>query len=107
MLIATLRSVVSGSLLYITLAYLAGTLSAQNASGYTYLALGDSVSFGLDPNLLMGPQAPSPFAFTGYPETVAAWTLQSNKLVNSSCPGETSNSFVSPGGRDLGCHDTG
>lgn len=107
MLNPTLRSVVSGSVLYITLACLTGTLSAANASNFTYLALGDSVSFGLDPNLLMGPQAPSPFAFVGYPETVAAWTLQSNKLANASCPGETSNSFVSPGGRDLGCHDMG
>jgi hypothetical protein len=71
--------------------------------------LGDSVSFGLDPNLLIGPTAPSPFAFVGYPETIAAFTnlLQPKKLVNASCPGETSGSFVLPGKADLGCHDRG
>jgi lysophospholipase L1-like esterase len=85
------------------------TLHAANEKNYTYLALGDSVAFGLDPNLLVLKPLPTPYDFVGYPEAIAdaEHLLKSKRLVNSSCPGETSDSFVTPGGRDLGCHDLG
>ena len=38
----------------------------------THLALGDSITFGLDPLLLVAPgPLPKPDAFTGYPEVLA------------------------------------
>src|SRR5438046_2686082 len=89
---------------------LTGTLQAGNEKNYTYLALGDSVAFGLDPTLLISiQQPPLPSAFTGYPEIVASaeHLLTSKKEVNASCPGETSGSFWIPGAPDFGCHDLG
>ena len=68
---------------------------------YTYLALGESISFGYDPTVA----APAPNKFTGYPEVVAEilQLRQSNKEVNASCPGETSGSFITFGAPDNGC----
>ena len=82
---------------------------AANEKDYTYLALGDSIAFGLDPRLLPLPSESlsnvDPFDFVGYPETVAALTrsLQNTELVNAACPGETSASFLNLGVPDLGC----
>lgn len=82
---------------------------AANEKNYTYLALGDSIAFGLDPRLLPPPptnlSGVDPFDFAGYPETVAALTrrLQNKKLMNAACPGETSASFLSDKAVDLGC----
>jgi lysophospholipase L1-like esterase len=75
-------------------------LFAGNASNYTYLALGDSVSFGYDPTVT----SPTPAKYTGYPEVVAGvlHLVQSKKEVNASCPGQTSGSFLI-GGPDNGC----
>jgi lysophospholipase L1-like esterase len=100
----------SGLVLSLTLAAGVSTpLRAGNEKDYTYLALGDSVSFGLNVTLFTAPQLPTPWDFAGYPETVAALEhlLQSKKLVNASCPGESSSSFVSPGAPDYGCHSMG
>src|SRR5436309_4611704 len=86
------------------------TLFAGNASNYTYLALGDSVAFGLNPTLLVPNQPPPPAsAFTGYPEIVASedQPLVAKKEVNAACPGETSSSFTTPGAPDYGCHGLG
>lgn len=99
------RSLVSGCFLLLTTAIFAG-----NEKDYTYLALGDSVAFGLDPRLLVpAPTGPPASDFVGYPEIVAArlHLLLSKKEVNAACPGETSGSFMTPGAPDLGCHDTG
>jgi hypothetical protein len=73
---------------------------AGNASNYTYLALGDSVSFGYDPTVT----SPTPSKYTGYPEVLAGvlHLEQSRKEVNASCPGQTSGSFLI-GGPDNGC----
>jgi lysophospholipase L1-like esterase len=73
---------------------------AGNASNYTYLALGDSVSFGYDPTVT----SPTPAKYTGYPEIIADvfHLMQSDKEVNASCPGQTSGSFLI-GGPDNGC----
>jgi len=81
---------------------------AGNESNFTYLALGDSVAFGLNPTLLTQPPPP-PTVFTGYPETLASWLhlANSKKEVNAACPGETSGSFIDAGVPDYGCHSPG
>jgi lysophospholipase L1-like esterase len=79
---------------------------AGNDKDYNYLALGDSISFGLNPTLLDKVPPPVPADFIGYPETVAdiEHLLQSKKEVNASCPGETSGSFLNVLVRDNGCN---
>jgi len=89
---------------------LTSTLFGANEKNYTYLALGDSIAFGLNPLLLVPNQPPPPpTAFTGYPEIVARedQPLAAKKEVNASCPGETSSSFMTAGAPDYGCHSTG
>lgn len=81
---------------------------AGNTKDYTYLALGDSIPFGMNA-LLLPPysfRTPMPDQFIGYPEIVAAadHLLQSKNEVNASCPGETSGSFLDAGSPDLGCN---
>jgi lysophospholipase L1-like esterase len=85
-------------------------LQGANDKNYTYLALGDSIAFGLDVRLLPpGHPVPSPGDFTGYPEKVAGLNhlLKAKKEVNASCPGESSASFMTAGAPDYGCHDLG
>jgi lysophospholipase L1-like esterase len=84
----------------LVLTLLAAPTFAGNATNYTYLALGDSVSFGFDPNVT----PPAPAKYTGYPEVVAGVLnlAQSKKEVNASCPGETSGTFLY-GGVGNGC----
>lgn len=81
---------------------------AGNNNNYTYLALGDSIPFGLNALLLppYSEQTPTPAAFTGYPEVVAKAEnlLESAKEVNASCPGETSGSFLNTAVPDYGCN---
>ena len=81
---------------------------AGNAKDYTYLALGDSIPFGMNALLLppYATQTPTPDQFIGYPEIVAAaeHLFQSKKEVNASCPGETSGSFLDANSEDLGCN---
>jgi len=88
---------------------LAPSLLAGNDKNYNYLALGDSVAYGLDVRLLTNTPPPAPSAFTGYPEVVSAFEhlLTSSKEVNASCPGETSGSFIDTTMRDYGCHSPG
>jgi lysophospholipase L1-like esterase len=88
---------------------LSSTLFAANEKNYTYLALGDSVAFGLDVRLLVNQPLPLPTAFIGYPEIVAQafQPLSAKKHVNAACPGETAASFMTAGASDLGCHDLG
>ena len=49
---------------------------------------------------------PRPDQFTGYPEIVAQiqHLAQSKKMMNASCPGETSTSFLNPFMPDGGCN---
>jgi len=83
-------------------------LLAGNNTNYTYLALGDSVPFGMNATLLppYAQELPTPSEFTGYPETVAQaeHLLNSQKEVNASCPGETSASFLDASMPDNGCN---
>ena len=84
-------------------------LLASNDSNYKYLALGDSIAFGLDPTLLITNPAAAPDQFTGYPEIVAQveHLLQNKEEVNAACPGETSASFMDVGEPDNGCNGRG
>jgi lysophospholipase L1-like esterase len=87
-----------------TLALLAAPAFAGNDKNYTYLALGDSVPFGLNV-LLLPPYSttlPTPDQFIGYPEIVAS--LQTVMELNASCPGETSGSFLNVNSPDYGCN---
>jgi len=82
---------------------------AADSANYTYLALGDSITFGLDPRLLPTPPAkniPKPTKFVGYPEVIASYDSRFSKEVNASCPGETSASFLH-GPPDNGCNSMG
>jgi lysophospholipase L1-like esterase len=88
---ALLTTVLSGSLL------LAWPADAAGA-GHYYLALGDSVAFGLQPTVPDG--APASAFRSGYADVVAR-RLRADapelRAVNLSCPGETTSTFVSGG----------
>ncbi|HUQ92958.1 MAG TPA: GDSL-type esterase/lipase family protein [Bryobacteraceae bacterium] len=85
---------------------------AANEKNSTYLALGDSISYGFNPVLLLSqPSGLSEASFVGYPEIAAQALnlmqprkLASTSLVNASCPGETSASFLDTSARDNGCN---
>ena len=81
---------------------LASPMIASNESNYTYLALGDSIAFGLNPTI---PNQPANL-YTGYPEVVAGieHLLQSKKEMNAACPGESSSSFLNVNAPDMGCN---
>src|SRR4051794_23222702 len=79
----------------------AGSVSDTTRHGRTYLALGDSVPFGY----YGGAQAlyPGPDNFVGYPDLVAdEFDL---RLLNASCPGETTDSFIDPTAQSNGCEN--
>jgi lysophospholipase L1-like esterase len=77
--------------------------SSGEAKQKTYLALGDSVSFGYDPRLVQ--PGVDPNVFVGFPQ-VAAWRSRPIRtLVNASCPGETSTGFITAApADDFACH---
>jgi lysophospholipase L1-like esterase len=65
----------------------------------TYLALGDSVPFGFIGN---APSLyPDPDNFVGYPDLVA--DDLDLRLLNASCPGETTTSFIDADAQSNGC----
>jgi len=80
-------------------ALLLGGGSSQAAPGRTYLALGDSVSFGFITQA--GFEYGNPENFVGFPEYVGA-ELRLDPA-NASCPGETTASFFSATGAENGC----
>jgi lysophospholipase L1-like esterase len=92
----------------LALALLVAPAFAGNDKNYTYLALGDSIPFGMNALLLppFSSVTPSPNQFVGYPEIVAVaeHLTQSKKEVNATCPGETSGSFLNSTAPDLGCN---
>ena len=94
----------------------AGASSAAiNLATTNYLALGDSVPFGMNPLLLptaTNPALPTEDQFVGYPEVLAR-LVAPLRDANLACPGETSSSFLlplssfdpaSPLPFDRGCH---
>jgi hypothetical protein len=78
--------------------------SAFADSNYTYLALGDSLPFGMNITLFppYSPTVPTPADFIGFPEVAAAAMHVS--VLNASCPGETSGSFLDVTALDNGCN---
>jgi hypothetical protein len=70
------------------------------AGNVTYLALGDSISFGYNPNIVPPPVS----QYIGYPQIVAAdLHLPAGAEINASCPGQTSASFLNYLTPDNGC----
>jgi lysophospholipase L1-like esterase len=67
----------------------------------TYLALGDSVPFGYRG---AAPSYRDPAAFVGYPEKIA--DDRHLRLLNASCPGETTGSFLDPQAPSNGCENS-
>lgn len=67
-----------------------------------YLALGDSVAFGYRPTSVTPPTGYlNPANFTGYPEDLAK--MLRLRLVNASCPGETTSSMINSAALNNGC----
>jgi lysophospholipase L1-like esterase len=79
----------------------AASSSAAGGDG-TYLALGDSVPFGF--RMADSAQFPHPASFTGYPELLAPELHL--RLLNASCPGETTASFSNTAARAFGCENS-
>ncbi|HEX3744568.1 MAG TPA: SGNH/GDSL hydrolase family protein [Bryobacteraceae bacterium] len=94
--------------LSISIALLAVPLFGASESKFTYLALGDSLPFGMNVTLLppYSNVTPSESQFVGYPETVADIDrlLGLRTLINAACPGETSGSFLNTSVMDNGCN---
>ena len=62
-------------------------------AGSTYLALGDSVTFGyMEPGVVPAPDYHSAASFLAYPEQLGAELHL--KVANAACPGETSASLI-------------
>jgi len=82
-----------------------GSRATTVTPGSAYLALGDSVTFGYrESNTVPAPTYSNAASFTGYPEDVGA--ALGLKVANSSCPGETSLSFVKRGVQSNGCENS-
>jgi len=72
--------------------------------GSTYLALGDSVTFGyLESTVVPTPNYHDPGYFLGYPEHIGVELKV--KVVNASCPGETSASLINVNAQSNGCEN--
>ncbi len=73
--------------------------------GSTYLALGDSVTFGYEEaQVVPAPNYQDASSFLGYPELLGK-ELHLN-VVNAACPGETSASLVDATAQSNGCENT-
>ncbi len=73
--------------------------------GSTYLALGDSLTFGyVEPTVVPAPDYSDPSSFVGYPEIVGR--LLRLKVVNAACPGETSASLINAAALSNTCNVT-
>ena len=74
-------------------------------NGSTYLALGDSVTFGYeDPQVVPTPNYHDASSLLGYPEMLGS-ELHLN-VVNAACPGETSASFIDTTKQSNGCENS-
>jgi lysophospholipase L1-like esterase len=73
--------------------------------GSTYLALGDSVTFGYEEaQVVPAPNYPDATSFLGYPEILGSELHL--KVVNAACPGETSASLINATAQSNGCENT-
>ncbi|MGI8760442.1 MAG: SGNH/GDSL hydrolase family protein [Jatrophihabitantaceae bacterium] len=74
-------------------------------AGSYYLALGDSVAFGYrESTNLPTPDYSKANSFVGYPEDVGA--ALGLHVINASCPGETSSSFIATHVTSNGCENS-
>ena len=81
------------------------TTQSSVTRGSTYLALGDSVTFGYEEaQVVPAPNYQDPTSFLGYPEMLGS-ELHLN-VVNAACSGETSSSFIDPTAQSNGCENT-
>ena len=78
---------------------------APVTAGSSYLALGDSVTFGYqEPGVTPTPNYHNAASFPGYPEQLGAELhLQA---ANAACPGETSSSLINASAISNGCENT-
>lgn len=76
---------------------------ASHSEPGTYLAIGDSISFGFSPLVPYTPENIADGKFRGFPELIAEQT--GLKLTNAACPGETTSSFIDPTQPDAGCRN--
>ena len=77
-------------------------VSGQGRDEPGYLALGDSVAFGYRPIAVTPLEGYlNPANFTGYPEDLAKALRV--RLVNASCPGETTSSMINSAAPSNGC----
>src|SRR5947209_8059795 len=78
---------------------------APVSHGSTYLALGDSVTFGYEEaTVVPAPNYHDPRSFVAYPE-LAGRELRL-KVVNAACAGETSASFINTSAQSNGCENS-
>jgi lysophospholipase L1-like esterase len=82
----------------VALFVLAAVPASATSEGHSYLALGDSVPFGFNPNPALWSNASN---FVGYPEIVAH--RLNIEDVNATCPGEATGGFISLTGTDNLC----
>jgi len=80
------------------------TVHTPVTAGSTYLALGDSVTFGYEESTVVpAPNYTDAASFIGYPEVLGS-ELHLN-VVNAACPGETSSSLIDPTAQSNGCEN--
>jgi lysophospholipase L1-like esterase len=73
-------------------------------SGSRYLAIGDSVTFGYqEPQVTPAPNYHDPASLPGYPEQLGAQLHL--RVINASCPGETSGSLINTSTPSNGCEN--
>ena len=73
--------------------------------GSTYLALGDSVTFGYEePQVVPAPNYADASSFIGFPELLGQELHL--KVVNAACSGETSSSLIDPTAQSNGCENS-
>ncbi len=76
--------------------------ASETRAQSSYLALGDSVSYGLrEADTVPPPVYSDPASFTGFPEDVAA--ALGLRVANAACPGETSLELLREDASTLGC----
>jgi len=75
--------------------------AVQAAEKVTYLALGDSVTFGYSPLVTV----PIESNYSGYPERIPDFASPLKWESNLGCPGETTASFLSLTASERGCRD--
>jgi lysophospholipase L1-like esterase len=81
------------------------TTKSPVTKGSTYLALGDSVTFGYEEaQVVPAPNYADASSFVGYPELLGS-ELHLN-VVNAACPGETSASLIDATAPSNGCENT-